>query len=144
MELSVLQNIESQQEIKNLFSQEATCINFLEALRWKGDVVSPFDENSRVYECSKMRYRCRNSGKYFNVRTNTIFHGSKVTLSKWFEAIWLVWNYPNTNIMELSRKLDVSPKTAWLMQKRIARLVEKKPAEPTVGMALTDWLNRLQ
>lgn len=91
-----------------------------------------------------MRYRCRNTGKYFNVRTNTIFHGSKVPLKKWFEAIWWQWNIPDLTIMDLSQKLEVSPKTAWLMQKRMVRLVESKKVKSDAGMALTDWLSQLQ
>jgi len=41
-------------------------------------VVSPFDAESRVYKCANNRYRCKNTGKYFNVKTATLFDNTKV------------------------------------------------------------------
>src|SRR5205085_8278913 len=71
------------------FPNEQACINHLEALRWNGNVVSPFDELSKVYKCPKNRYKCRESNKYFNVRTGTIFEDTKLPLQKWFMALYI-------------------------------------------------------
>ena len=55
-------------EIVQVFKDEQTCIEYLEELRWGGNVISPFDETSTVYKCKGNKYRCRNTGKYFNVK----------------------------------------------------------------------------
>ena len=68
------------------FSTEQHCIDHLEKLRWNGNVVSPFDETSKVYKCKGNKYRCKNTKKYFNVKTDTIFDDSKIPLQKWFMA----------------------------------------------------------
>ena len=55
------------------FPDEQTCIDHLEALRWNGVVVSPFDATSKVYKCKNNRYKCNTTNKYFNVRTRIQF-----------------------------------------------------------------------
>ena len=41
----------SRNDITTTFPNEESCIKHLEQLRWKEDVISPFDENSKVYFC---------------------------------------------------------------------------------------------
>ena len=107
-------------ELIEAFPTEQKCIDHLEQLRWNGNVVSPFDENSIVYKCSKNRYRCKETGKYFNVKTATLFDNSKVPLQKWFLAIWLVTSHKKgISSLQLGRDIDVTQKTAWFMLQRI-------------------------
>jgi conserved domain protein len=109
-------------EILEAFPDEQSCIDHLESLRWGGNVVSPFDSSSKVYKCRDNKYRCKNTGKYFNVRTNTIFDNTRVKLSAWFCAIWLI-TVQNENIssIQLAQKIGVTQKTAWAMIQRIKK-----------------------
>jgi len=107
-------------ELIRAFPDEQTCINHLTELRWNGVAVSPFDETSTVYVCKGNKYRCRNTGKYFNVRTGTMFDNTKVELQKWFLAIWLVTNHKKgISSIQLSKDIAVTQKTAWFMLQRI-------------------------
>lgn len=107
-------------ELFEAFPNEQSCIDHLEWLRWKGDVVSPFDPTSKVYKCKDNKFRCKNTGKYFNVKTNTLFDSSKIELRKWFVAIWLVTSHKKgISSAQLSRDIDVTQKTAWFMLQRI-------------------------
>lgn len=144
-------DFKSQEEVSEIFNNEEYCIAQLEALRWNDDIVSPFDDTSKIYKCKDGKYRCRNTGKYFNVKTYTIFHNSKIELSKWFQAIWVMTNLPNITALDLSKKIEVTPKTAWLMQKRIAKHVRMQtsvpvPPKPEIPsqLAITDWLTQLK
>lgn len=102
------------------FPDEQSCINHLENLRWDGFVVSPFDSTSKVYKCKDNKYRCKNTGKYFNIKTKTLFDSSKIELRKWFAAIWLVTSHKKgISSLQLSRDIDVTQKTAWFMLQRI-------------------------
>src|SRR5580698_7686810 len=76
-------------DLLKTFPDEQTCIDHLTALRWNGSVISPFDAESKVYKCKGNKYKCVNSRKYFNVRTNTIFEDTKLPLQKWFMALYL-------------------------------------------------------
>lgn len=106
-------------EIIKAFPNEQSCINHLEQLCWEDYVVSPFDASSKVYKCSNNRYRCKNTGKYFNVKTETLFHNSKIELQKWFIAIWLITRNNNLTSVALGKELNITQKTAWYMIKRI-------------------------
>lgn len=102
------------------FPDEQSCINHLTRLRWNGEVESPFDIESKVYICKNNRYRCKSTGKYFNVKTDTLFHDTKVPLQKWFISIWLITSHKKgISSLQLSRDIDVTQKTAWFMLQRI-------------------------
>lgn len=62
------QDFKSILDLINAFPNEEACIKHLEELRWDGIVSSPFDSTSKVYSCSRNRYRCKNTSKYFNVK----------------------------------------------------------------------------
>ncbi|MEO6149882.1 MAG: IS1595 family transposase [Mucilaginibacter sp.] len=114
-------NIEfkSIRELIKAFPDEQTCITHLEQLRWNGNVVSPFDETSKVYTTAR-GYKCKNTGKYFNVRTATLFDNTKVELQTWFIAIYLITGHKKgISSLQLGRDLNVTQKTAWFMLQRI-------------------------
>lgn len=111
-------DFESIEAIKEVFPDETSCINHLEQLRWPGGIWSPFDDNSKVYRCAGGKYRCKSTGRYFTVRTNTIFDGTRIPLQKWFFAIFLLSENDITSV-ELAEKLSLTQKTAWLLRKRI-------------------------
>lgn len=62
------------------FPDEESCVCYFENLRWGGKVISPFDPASKVYKCANGKYKCRNTGKYFNVKTRTVFESTKLPL----------------------------------------------------------------
>lgn len=109
-------------ELVQTFKDEQTCLEYLEELRWGGYVVSPFDESSIVYKCKGNKYKCKNTGKYFNVKTNTLFDSTKIELQKWFMAIWLVTSHKKgISSVQLAKDIDVTQKTAWFMLQRIRK-----------------------
>lgn len=107
-------------DLLKTFPTEQTCIDHLEKLRWEGNVVSPFDEDSKVYKCAGNKYKCKNTGKYFNVRTNTIFDNTKIPLQKWFLALY-VFSSPKKGISshQLAKDISVTQKSAWFLLHRL-------------------------
>jgi len=107
-------------DLVQAFPDEQSCIDHLEILRWNGNVISPFDADSKVYNCKGNKYKCKNTGKYFNVKTNTIFDNTKMDLRKWFMAIWLVTSHKKgISSLQLGRDLNITQKSAWFMLQRI-------------------------
>lgn len=108
-------------DVMKTFSNEKSCIDYLEQMRWsETGVVSPFDENSKVYKCKDNKYKCKNTGKYFNVKTATMFDNTKIDLQKWFFAIFIVTTHKKgISSVQLSRDIDVMQKSAWFMLMRI-------------------------
>lgn len=104
------------------FPDEQSCIDFLEKILWNGCPVSPFDENSKVYKCKGNRYKCRNTGKYFNIRSIGIFKNSNVRLQDWLIAIWLYTSHKGgISSMQLQRELNLTQKTTWFILKRLRK-----------------------
>ena len=120
--------------LKTLFSflesnpTEQDCIKYFEKLRWPDKVVSPHDPTSEVYSCSNPRYpyKCKNTGKYFNVKTRTILRKSKISLKKWFLALHL-FSSEEISSYQLAKKLGVQQRTAWFILHRL-RESFKSPA----------------
>jgi len=114
-------NVTCVSEFFEKFSTEEACIEHLEDLRWlNGVVISPYDENSKVYKCKNNRYYCKNTNRYFNVKTGTLFDNTKISLRKWFIAIYFVTNHKKgISSHQLARDLGVTQKTAWFMLHRI-------------------------
>ena len=58
---------------------------------------------------------------------NTVFHGTKIALQKWFLAISLVLNAKKSlSSYQLARDLDLNQKTAWRMETCIRAEMAKK------------------
>lgn len=115
-------NIKSVLDLMKTFPTEQACIDYLEQIRWNGEPVSPFDENSKVYKCKDNKYKCKTTGKYFNVRTDTMFDNTKMELQKWFLAIWLVTAHKKgISSLQLGRDLNITQKSAWFMLQRIRK-----------------------
>lgn len=114
--------IKSVLDLIKAFPTEQSCIDHLEIIRWNGNVVSPFDATSKVYNCKGNKYMCKNTQKYFNVKTNTIFDNTKLELQKWFLAIWIVTSHKKgISSLQLGRDLDITQKSAWFMLQRIRK-----------------------
>jgi transposase-like protein len=117
-------------DLLKAFPDEQTCIDHLTQLRWNDNIVSPFDPASKVYTCKGNKYRCKNTGKYFNARTSTLFDNTKVALQKWFLAIWIVTSHKKgISSIQLSKDIDVTQKTAWFMLQRIRNCFGDEKAE---------------
>lgn len=116
------QDFNSILDLIKAFPNEQSCIDHLETLRWNGNVISSFDASSKVYVCKGNKYKCKNTGKYFNVKTDTIFDNTKMELQKWFLAIWIVTSYKKgISSLQLGRDLSITQKSAWFMLQRIRK-----------------------
>lgn len=155
------------QTVKENFTDEHGIVTYLEKIRWQKGVISPFDLKSKVYICKNGRFRCKNTGKYFNVKTNTLFHNSKIPLSLWFQAIWIIANASPITSVALGKELAITQKSAWYMLKRIKMYLKDQKRRPVVKknipsrsieqrtkqqqmtseadkLPLTEWLNLLR
>lgn len=97
------------------FPNEKTCIAYLEKVLWPNGVVSPYDVSSKVYKRGDGYYRCKNTGKNFNVRIGTIFENTKIPLRKWFLVYFVANHRKGISATQLSSDIGVALKTAWFL-----------------------------
>ena len=108
-----------------MFPTEQSCIDYFEKLRWKDGVVSPFDKTSKVYKCGNGKYRCSKTGKYFDVKTGSVFANTKLPMNYWFYAMFLFLSHKRgVSSCQLARDLGVTQKTAWNMLHKIRQYMD--------------------
>ncbi len=121
-------------DLLKAFPTEQSCINHLEGLRWADGIVSPFDEASKVYKCAGNKYKCKNTGKYFNVRTNTVFDNTKIPLQKWFLALYVFSSHKKgISSHQLAKDISVTQKSAWFLLHRLRYAFDHPNFKDTVG-----------
>jgi hypothetical protein len=107
-------------ELIQKFPDEQSCIDHLETIRWNGHVISPFNPDSKVYKCAGNKYKCKETGKYFNVRTATIFEDTKMPLQKWFMALYIFSSHKKgISSHQLAKDLNITQKSAWFVLHRL-------------------------
>lgn len=113
--------IKSMLHLMQTFPTEDSCIKYMELMLWEGKApVSPFDSTSVVYKCNGYNYKCKNTGKYFNVKTGTMYENTKLPLQKWFLVVWLITCHKKgISSTQLGRDIGVTQKTAWFLLQRI-------------------------
>lgn len=126
-------------DLQKKLKDEQVCIDAFEKIRWPDKVISPYDSTSTVTRSSNNRFWCKNTKKYFNVRTGTIFQCSNVPLSKWFVAIYAeVTNKRGVNSVQLAKDIGVTQKTSWFMAHRIRESLRSKEPFMLEGIVQVD------
>jgi transposase-like protein len=110
-----------QQAVK-YFSDEQVCIDTVAAMRWPaGKPVCPACEHTdHYYLKTQKRWKCKECGRQFSVKLNTIFEDSPISLDKWLIALWMLVNCKNgISSYEVSRNLGLTQKSAWFVLQRL-------------------------
>jgi hypothetical protein len=76
---------------------------------------------------TQRRWQCRDCGKQYSVKVNTIFEDSAIKLDKWLTAMWLLANCKNgISSYEVAKDIGVTQKSAWFMLQRIRLAMKNK------------------
>jgi len=114
---------------KPYFHDEAAAFTFVEGLIWpEGPHCRHCGSVNRLTKVTanpekRIRhglYRCGQCKGQFTVRMGTIFEESKLPMTKWLQAIYLMCSSKKgVSALQLSRTLEVTYKTAWFLAHRI-------------------------
>ncbi|WP_291138607.1 IS1595 family transposase [Flavobacterium sp. UBA7663] len=135
-----LRDFDSLFELLDYFTTEAVCEAHLAVIRWNGETTCPYCESTN---CKKLggetnRYKCYGCKKQFGVKVGTIFHDSKISLRKWFVAIYLITtNKKGVSSHQLARHIKVTQKSAWFILQRVREVYNEKP-EAFTGIVEVD------
>lgn len=117
-------------ELMTHLSDESVCRAYMEQMRWGGSPFCPHCNSTNPYKLKDGKnYRCSNKGckKDFSVTVGTIFENSKVKLSTWLAAIYILTGHKKgVSSHQLARDLGVTQKTAWFINHRV-RLIMGDP-----------------
>jgi transposase-like protein len=112
------------------FSDEQVCIDTVAGLRWPDGpqcLACLMPRERQHWLKTQKRFQCRDCGKQYSVKVNTIFEDSPIRLEKWLTAMWLLANCKNgISSYELARDIGVTQKSAWFMLHRIREAVKNR------------------
>lgn len=108
-------------EFLDYFKSEEICISFFEKIRFHDGEYCPHCGHVAIYRFKNgKRFRCASCKQDFTIKTGTIFGDSKVSLKKWFTAIYLLTvAKKGISSVQLAKQVGVTQKTAWFMDHRI-------------------------
>ncbi|MDO8462725.1 MAG: IS1595 family transposase [bacterium] len=108
------------------FKDEEKCRQYFEQIRFKDGDYCPHCAHGKINRFADgKRYRCAKCRKDFTIKTGTVFGESKISLQKWFIAIYLLTTSPKgISSVQLAKQLGVTQKTAWFMDHRIRKAMK--------------------
>lgn len=84
-------------------------------LRWPNGVVCPYCGEVHCWTYKNGMYKCSKCGKRFSDTSSTLFHGTKIPISYWLVALYLLTMSKGISSDELSAYLGITQKTAWFL-----------------------------
>ena len=114
-------------QFRSHFGTVEQCATHLGRARWPDGFVCPHCRSSRASLLERRGvYQCMDCRKQTSLTAGTIFHGSRISLDRWFWAIYrLAQDKKGCSAKLLSKEIDVSYPTAWLMAHKIRQAMNK-------------------
>ena len=114
------------------YGTESQCEATLEHVRWPNGFRCPRCEHQGytfVHQGNQRLRQCQCCGHQASLRVGTIFQSSKLPLTIWFLAIYLMTQSKNNiSALEMRRTLGVSYKTAWLVKHKLLHVMVEQEA----------------
>jgi len=124
-----------------IFSDETKARKWLEARVWPQGPVCPHcgvtEEHVTKLEGGKHRpglYQCNECREQFTVTVKTVFERSKIPLTKWLAALFLLTaSKEGVSAHQVHRSLGISYKSAWFMMHRLHEALRNGGLAPMGG-----------
>ena len=117
-------HFKSEISLMDYFDTEDKCKAAIAQQRWgDGEAVCPYCGSTHTHLCKSGRYICKGCQRKFSVTVGTIFENTKVSLRRWFLAMYKVASTKKgVSSHQLARDIEVTQKTAWFMLHKIRGL----------------------
>jgi len=143
-------------KLASSITSEADAYRKLEELRWGGDptvcpkcgteggkfyFLNPANGTSRKTRTGSVSerrvWKCGSCRKQFSVLTDTIFHGTKISVRTWLLVIFeFVASKNSVSAWEISRKYEITNESAWHMLHRIREAMKREPVAGLMSGAI--------
>lgn len=122
------------QEFDKWFSNEATCIEYLQRLRWPEGFRCPNCGGNKEWLTGRGLLRCSHCQRQTSVIAGTLFEGTRKPIRTWFQAMWYVTSQKyGGNALGLKRVVGFgSYQTAWTWLHKMRRAMVR-PGRDLLG-----------
>lgn len=128
-------------EFDEFFPDEASCLAYLERVRWPGGFVCPRCRwGGEPWRSSEGLCVCRECQRRTSVVSGTIFHRTRSPLRTWYLAAWEITSQKyGANALGLQRVLDLkSYQTAWAWLHKFRRAMVRPGRDRLDGIVEVD------
>src|SRR5208337_3347165 len=129
-------------QFQDRFASESACAEYLFKRRWPEGFVCPGCGNRRAWalKTKAFTYQCSACGRQTSVTARTIMHHSKLPLTTWFWAAYLMATHSNgISALQLQRQLALgSYKSAWLICAKLRHSMVAPNRNPLAGLIEVD------
>jgi hypothetical protein len=131
----------SEAQFREAYGTEEQCRAVVEKLRWPKGFVCPLCGGAEGrWLSTRPKIQCRTCRHQVSLTAGTIFHATKLPLTSWFLAMWLIATAKNgISSVELGRRLGIKQTNAWaLKQKIMAAMTARENARRLDGRVEMD------
>ena len=129
-------------EFQRQFPDEAACAAYLSTQRWPEGFVCPVCDSKRGWalETKPWTTECADCGRQTSVTAGTVMHGSRLPLTVWFWAAYLMATHSNgISATQIRSQLGLgSYKTAWLLCAKLRSAMVNPERTPLTGIVEMD------
>lgn len=130
----------SLQEFNATYGSEEQCLEAVCKARWGGGFICPECGSTRHCRLTRGLFQCSVCHHQTSPTAGTIFHGTKLPLTIWFQAMHLLTQGKHSiSALELKRQLGVHYETAWAIKQKIMQvMVESEEGRRLTGRVEVD------
>lgn len=122
-------------QLVDFFKDDATCVAYMEQLRWGGTPTCPHCDTPDAYRTAR-GYKCKNKECYkkFSIISGTPIDNTKIHLRTWFACMYLLSAHKKgISSIQMGKYLNVKQATAWFMMHRLRELMKEVSPEKVGG-----------
>lgn len=129
-------------ELMEKLGDEKAARQHMEEMRWGGNPVCPHCGAANPYRLGDGKtFRCKDKTckKDFTVTVGTVFENSKIPLSTWIAATYVLTAHKKgISSHQLARDLGITQKTAWFVLQRLRFIMDDNAPEPLENVVEID------
>ena len=127
---------------QRMFPDEAACAAWLFSMRWPEGFQCPGcgHDHGWALRAKAHTFECTSCHRQTSVTAGTILHGSKLDLTVWFWATYLMATHSNgLSALQLQKQLALgSYRTAWMLAAKLRRAMVDPDRNPLSGLVEID------
>src|SRR3954464_5682069 len=118
----------SEAQFRETYGTEERCRAAVEKLRWQKGFVCPLCGSCEGrWLSTRPKIQCRARRHQVSLTPRTILHPTKLPLTSWFLAMWLVATAKNgISSVELGRRLGIKQTNAWVLKQKIMQVMAER------------------
>jgi transposase-like protein len=133
--------------IREAARDEALAVAFFERHRWGTSPACPHCGSVAVYAMQgrdgarerNFRWRCRDCGKMYSVRTGTVLEESRLPVCVWLHAFWRASaSKKGVSALQIARECEITHKSALFLMHRIREAMRDDGGSKLTGIVESD------